>query len=514
MTCSFIIPAVLRRYSDGLAELALEGATIGALLEELFARLPALRERIIDRHGLVFPYFVVFHNDQQLGREELLKTALADGDQVEIIGAVVGGSGRDERDVRMRGFRKRRPLSEALAVALEGREVLPGERLPLSELAGRVLAEPIDSEVDVPAFRRSAMDGYAIRAEDSHGASLYDPLPLTIIGESLPGSEPAFEVGAGEACRIMTGAALPEGADAVLKAEDADEAAGKVSAKAAITPGKNVGRVGEDIRRGQRLLEPGRRLRPQDVGLLASIGCASALVRRRPRVRLLITGSELLEPGEKPRGARIVDSNSPMLKALLERDGAVLAELLRLPDDPDQIRAALLAPGVDLIVATGGSSVGKEDFLPVLVRELGSLPVHGVALRPAAPTGIGLVAGRPVFLLPGNPVSCLCGYDLLASPALRVFGGRSTALPYRRRRLPLSKRMVSAIGRVDYVRVRISDGAVEPLVAAGASVLSSTTRADGFVLTEEGSEGAPEGTMVLVHLYDDDNEFEGPEGAQ
>jgi molybdopterin molybdotransferase len=411
-------------------------------------------------------------------------------------------------DVRMRGFRRRASLAEAQTAAWGDVSVahmlLPAEEVGLADAAGRLLAEPVASDVDVPAFRRSAMDGYAVRAEDTFGASLYDPVRLAVAGESTPGVASSPRVGAKQCVRIMTGAPVPDGADAVLPAEHAKEDAGFVAAEESVTPGKNVGQVGEDVKRGDALLPAGRRLRPQDLGLLASVGRGIARVARRPRVRIIATGDELLAPGERPSGHRIVDSNTPMLRALALRDGGEIESELRLPDDESAIRAALAAPGADVILTSGATSVGREDRIPILVGELGELLVHGVAMRPASPAGVGRIGAARVFLLPGNPVSCLAAYDLLAGPAIRAIAGFSPDLPYRRVTLPLAQRIVSQIGRTDYVRVVLSGGRVEPLATSGASILSSTSRADGFVLVPEGSEGLAEGALVDLYLFQDD----------
>jgi molybdopterin molybdotransferase len=192
-----------------------------------------------------------------------------------------------------------------------------------------------------------------------------------------------------------------------------------------------------------------------------------------------------------------------MLAALARRDGGLPGEPRLVPDRREAVRDALLAAEADVILISGGSSVGLEDHAPRVLAEAGELAVHGVALRPAAPAGFGFLGPRPVFLLPGNPVSCLCAYDLFAGPALRRLGGRPMDLPYRRVSLPLARKIASAVGRVDYVRVRIEGGQVEPLAVSGASALSSTTRADGFVLTPRDSEGCAPGETVEVYLYDE-----------
>jgi molybdopterin molybdotransferase len=358
------------------------------------------------------------------------------------------------------------------------------------------------ADVAVPGFDRAAMDGYAVRAEETFGAGPYNPLDLRVIGVALPGRPFADVVPPGGAVRIMTGAPIPDGADAVVPAEAAHEDAGVLRVTEPVSPGRHVGRRGEDVAPGQTVLLAGRVLRPQDLGLLASLGVGAVTVVRRPRVAVLITGDELLPAGSKPDGCRIVDSNSVMLAALIARDGGEPMTGPPLPDRREVLRAALTDTAADMILISGGSSVGQEDHAPGLVAELGELAVHGVALRPASPSGVGFLGGRPVFLLPGNPVSCLCAYDLFAGQAVRKLGGRPPGLPYRPIQLPLASKIASAVGRVDYVRVRVHDGRAEPLAVSGASMLSTTTAADGFVLVPRDSEGWVAGHDVTVYLYD------------
>ena len=225
-------------------------------------------------------------------------------------------------------------------------------------------------------------------------------------------------------------------------------------------------------------------------------------VVRRPRVAILITGNELLPPGSMAEGHRIVDSNSPMLAALVARDGGECLPTRHLPDDYTAIRDAIRETNADVILVSGGSSVGAEDHAPRTVAELGELAVHGIALRPASPTGIGFLSRGIVFLLPGNPVSCLCAYDLFAGRVVRRLGGRSVELPYRKLSMPLAAKIVSAIGRVDYARVKIENGLATPIAVSGASILSTTVNADGFVLVDRDREGHAPGELVEVWLYD------------
>jgi molybdopterin molybdotransferase len=410
------------------------------------------------------------------------------------------------RDVRMRGFQDRADVAAVQTVLKERLHPLPVEEVDLHEAAGRVLAVDVTASVSVPPFDRAAMDGYALRGSESFGAGPYNPLEFDVVGMSMPGRPFAGVVQPGQAVRIMTGAPLPNGADAVLQAENAEEVDAGSTIRVRVTdpvpPGRHVGRLGEDIAAGSVVLNAGRVLRPQDVAVLASIGATPVPVIRRPTVAVLVTGDELLPCGSRPEGFRIVDSNSVMLDALIRRDHGIPTIFPLIPDRREAVREALLATQADVVFVSGGSSVGQEDHAPRVLAELGELTVHGVALRPASPAGLGFLGSRPVFLLPGNPVSCLCAYDLFAGPALRRLGGRSMDLPYRTCTLPLARKIASAVGRVDYVRVVVGNGQVEPLATSGAAILSSTTRADGFVLVPANSEGHPAGDHVQVFLYD------------
>jgi molybdopterin molybdotransferase len=409
-------------------------------------------------------------------------------------------------DVRMRGFARRSTVAFALAWIDERTQPLTAERVSLWEAAGRILAADVTSPCQVPAFRRSMMDGFAVQAAETLGASEYNRLSLAEVGHAFPGKPYGGTVAAGQAVRIMTGAPMPSGADAVVPAEQAECVGGQVWIDASCAVQKNVALPGEDVALGETVLTQGRRLRPQDVGLLSAIGVPTVEVVRRPRVRILISGNELLPAGQPPNPPQIADANGPMLAALIERDGGVCVwpeppENYLLPDNPERLTAELTAPGADLILVSGGSSVGEEDLAPVLVARLGELPIHGVAMRPSSPAGMGSVGNSLVFLLPGNPISCLCAYDFFAGRAIRRLGGLSTAWPYASATKRLTRKLTSQIGRLDYARVRIAGEDAEPLAVGGASVLSSATRGDGFVVIDPDLEGYPAGALVTVHLY-------------
>ena len=403
-------------------------------------------------------------------------------------------------DIRMRGFRRRSTVEEALAAALDGVTTLPAETVRVADSAGRVPATDVTSRVDVPSFRRAMMDGYAVRAEDTYGASMYNPIPLRVVDASMPGSPAAAPMPPGSCVRIMTGAPIPDEADAVLKVEDTTGTGPVIEATAPVPSGRNAARVGEDVRRGDPVISAGRVLLPQDVGILAAIGAGEVAVVRRPVVRIIVSGDELVPPGTSPDGSSIVDSNSPMLAALVERDGGI-PQVLRLPDERSAMEEALSRPGADVIVTSGAASVGSEDRVPVIVAELGELAVHGLTMRPSAPTGIGTIGSSRVAILPGNPVACLAAYDFFAGPVIRMLGGLPAAWPYRSVQRPLVRRLVSQVGRTDYARVVVDEDGVSPIAISGSSILSSVTGASGFVVVPSESEGYAEGTVVDVHCY-------------
>lgn len=410
---------------------------------------------------------------------------------------------RENSDVTMRGFATRTSVNDAVLWIDRRAEALDSVSVSLDDAAGRVLAAPVVSSVNVPNFERSMMDGYAVIAEDTHGAGDYNRLNVTVIGESLPAAPFRGDVKRGQAVRVMTGAPMPPGASAVLPVEWVELQGDRLLVSSDVATGKHVGTVAEDIAEGETVFLPGRRLRPQDLGVLSSIGQTDVIVVRRPRVRVVVTGNELLASGSKPSEYRIADANSPMLKALVKRDGGDPLFAGITPDDPAQIEQAIREESSDVVLISGGSSVGQEDHAPAILKRIGELAIHGIAMRPSSPAGMGSVAGKLVFLLPGNPVSCLCAYDFFAGRAIRTLAGLPKQWPYRLTKKSLARKISSIVGRLDYSRVRLcGDQKVEPIAIGGASVLSSTTRADGFVIISPESEGFPAGSDVSVNLYD------------
>lgn len=408
----------------------------------------------------------------------------------------------EKTDIRMKGFQKRISV-EAFYSLIDSHLCLnPAEKVSVTECYDRILAEDLASPTNVPNFNRSAMDGYAVKGEETFGADSYNPISFKILGQVTPGQTFAGEIQKGETLQIMTGAPLPKGADAVLMAEYTEQVGEQMQALAAVAPGKHVGTIGEDIQKGEVLFLKGRKIRPQDAAVLASVGISEVLVISKPTIELLITGDELLKPGETPEGVKIVDSNSVILRHCIQRDGGVVSHIRHLPDQREILREALIHCQAEIVCISGGSAVGVEDFAPMLVQELGELLVHGVSIRPASPTGFGRIGNRLIFLLPGNPVSCLSAYDFFVARALRISGGRDLQWPYRKTLLKLGTNISSQTGRVDYVRVQIKKDQAFLIATSGAAILSSTTRADGFLVVPEASEGYAEGEKVDIWLYD------------
>jgi len=399
---------------------------------------------------------------------------------------------------------ERTDLDAALKMLRSSVKLLDAESVQLEQALGRTLARDIISTEEVPAFDKSAMDGYALRAAETFGASPTDPVSFRVIGEVFPGEVGDLEVGPGEAVRIMTGAAFPEGADAVLMAEYATDRGDVVLAHGSVVPGRNVARAGEDIRKGDRVLERGRVLRPQDIGVLASIRMVELEVTRRPVVGIISTGNELVEPGSAEAGqpGRVVNSCRYMLEGLVTQTGGAARWLGTLRDDREALRTALVAFDGDILLTTGATSAGKEDYLPGLLSELGELLVHGVNIRPASPLAFGRLGKALAVLLPGNPVAAMVGFDLFVRPALQRQLGQREKRWNRRVRGRLRRKLASALNRTDFVRVQlVGEGEVEPLRSGGAGVLTSVTRADGFVIVPRDDEGFEAGTEVEVYLY-------------
>ncbi|MFB6303883.1 MAG: molybdopterin molybdotransferase MoeA, partial [Haloferacaceae archaeon] len=310
-----------------------------------------------------------------------------------------------DHDRREAGFKERTRLADARdrlldAVEPHGRT----DRVPLGSADGRTLAERVTAPRPVPGYERAAMDGYAVRAEDTFGASDRSPGVLRLRAGGDP--EAADAVAPGEAARVHTGSPLPDGADAVVMVEHAERVGDEVEVFDAVAGGENVGPVGEDVDEGAALFDPGHLLRPSDLGLLKAVGVDEATVRDRPTVGVIPTGEELVQ--QDPDPGEVIETNGLTVSRLAARWNAVPTYRNVVTDDPNALRAAIQRDlAKDVVVTTGGSSVGERDYVPEVVDDLGEVLVHGVALKPGHPVAVGVVEDTPVLMLPGYPVACI-----------------------------------------------------------------------------------------------------------
>lgn len=359
----------------------------------------------------------------------------------------------------------------------------PLRTLPLDQAVGHRLAADLVADTDIPPQALCARDGYALLAADAIGAGDYNPLPLRLVSAEQG-------VLAGSAVRVSAGDPLPSGADAVLGPEQGDLRERFLDVAASLAPGEGTVRQGEECRAGELLIGTGRRLRPQDLARLALAGHERIEVVGKPRVLIVLAG----------RFAR--DADGPMLAAMVRRDGGDAVGIERAVSR-EALTRSLTGAAADIVLVAGGSGYGAEDLAVEALHGCGQVALDGVTLHPGGGLVLGEAAGRPVLLLPGAPLACLCAYDLVAARLLRRLAGRPGILPYCRRELTLSRKLVSRIGLLELARMRVDGDYAEPLAVADDRLLASSVRADGFVLLAENSEGHAEGSRVEVWLYDE-----------
>jgi len=404
-----------------------------------------------------------------------------------------------------------------LAAADAARRILaavrpqPSLRVPLDDALDSVLAEDIVSPLDIPAWTNSAMDGYAARGDDVRGASQNAPVRLRVIEELPAGRFPTRPVGSGECARIFTGAALPDGADSVIRQEDTDQGRDVVAIFADRDIGVNLRKAGEDIRKGEIVLRPGTALGPAQLGVLASLAVAHPVVYRRPRVAILASGDEIVDvdqPDEILSGRKIASSNTHTLVALVRQAGGEPVNLGVARDTPDDLREHLRrALDCDLLVTTAGISVGEHDFVRSVLEELGAeLRFWKVRMRPGAPVGFGLLRDIPWIGLPGNPVSTMVTFELFVHPAIRLMCGRR--LPFRRTRIVRLAESVTLKPRLQhFLRAVVAETgtAIEARLTGpqGSGMLTSMMRANALLVIPEGQFETPAGADVTAILLDD-----------
>lgn len=394
----------------------------------------------------------------------------------------------------------RRTFAKAFSPKPLGRE-----RVPLMEAFRRILAEEIRASTDLPPFDRSTVDGFALRAAETLHAGSGKPVTFRVVAEVSMGAELDVQVGKGEAARIPTGGALPAGTDAVVMQEHIVRRDGTIAVERPIKPGENVTPRGTDVRAGELVLSPGRTLRAQEVGLLAGLGHPEVEVYVRPRVGVIVTGDELVSPDDQLRGSQVHDTNSYTLAGLINSAGAVAKSYGIVRDNLAVLaRVAQRAHrACDVLLLSGGSSVGEKDVVSEVIAALGDpgVIVHGISIRPGKPTILAIANGKPVFGLPGNPVSAMVIFDQFVRPALEALGGlrdpRRHSVHAR-----LATRLV-ADDREDHVRVALDErtgGLWATPALGGSGVITSMVRADGMVVVPA-HHALEEGTEVEVTLF-------------
>jgi molybdopterin molybdotransferase len=401
----------------------------------------------------------------------------------------------------VRPIRETIPLEDARALIFEA--ATPIERTELVSLRaanGRVLARSVTSTVDVPPFDRAAMDGYAVIAEDTFGASGFEPKTLRCVETVFTGQVPRERVTRGTCIEIATGAPLPEGADAVVIVEETEKAADDVRVFTPVYPRQHVGRRASDITAGQSLFDTGQLLTPSRVGALAAMGITDVEVFARPRVAILSTGNEIVDPGQPLAPGQLYDINQFTLAAIVNDHGGVATVYPTAADTLEELTSAIAATREDdVLVFSGGSSVGERDLIVDAIGQLGEVIFHGLAVKPGKPTAFGRIDRRLVFGMPGYPTSCLTNAYALLAPLLRRIARLPEYHP-RSLRLPISRRVVSTTGRHQFYTVRVENGAAVPAFKASGDI-TSMAYADGYIEIPAQTDVVEAGELVDVTLF-------------
>ncbi len=402
------------------------------------------------------------------------------------------------------GFGKLLSLKNALSIVQSVVTVIDDEPVLLEQAFGRIVSQDITAPIDVPHFRKSAMDGYAVVAEGLFGASTSTPKQLRCVDTIRAGQTPRKKISHLECAEIATGAPLPEGADAVVMVEYTEREKDQVTFFKSVAPQENVILIGSDITKGDVVLKQGTMLTPRHTGVLSALGFSEVTVRKRLKIGVFSTGNEIQELGEIPDIGKIFDINRRAIIDALIGDGCEVIDLGLALDDPESI-AQTLRKGLqtcDLIITSGGSSLGAEDCIVEVTDTLGEVLVHGIAVKPGKPTTIGKINNKLFFGLPGHPMSALSIYYIIVRPVL--FAMLKAEIPKRHIYGTLATKVVSTIGRYEFLPVKIEEHEkrIQILpVMKGSSAITSLTLADGFIEIEENTEVLPRGTEVTVTLF-------------
>lgn len=410
--------------------------------------------------------------------------------------------------LRKIGFSKLTTLEESLKKLFSHLKETGIEEHEVSDSLNRILAEDITSTMDIPPFDRSAMDGYALKAEDTFGASQRSPKKVNLVGIVEIGESTNLRLNNGEAIRISTGAPVPEGADAVIKIEDTEIENNDVTIYAPIVPGKNVAKAGEDIKKGTKILSRGIELKAEHIALLSSSGNEKVKVKAKPRVSVFASGDELLEVGTPLVPGKIYNSNTPMIMSLVKLYGGHVVKGMTVKDNKVSLINTLknASKDSDVIIFTGGTSVGTKDYLPEIMSEEGVVLIHGIAMRPGSPVLIGLHDTTIVFCLPGTPVAAYVCFLSITGIAIRKMMGCSKIDPRTEIIAKINKDVpVSSMGYLNFLRVQLETMEniflAHPVKLKGSGVISSLTQSDGVVEIPPSQEGLKKGDSIIVKLF-------------
>ncbi len=393
-------------------------------------------------------------------------------------------------------------LSNATKLINDNQRLTETEEISIYEAHKRVLAEDIIAFHDSPPFDKSAMDGFALIAENTFGASNSAPKQLKIIDAIGAGDFSSKKVGENEAIVIATGAPIPEGANAVLMKEYTTTDGDDLTIYSQVTPGENVSPKSEDIEKGQKILDKNTFIRYQELGLIASAGYDTVKVFKKPRVKIIITGNELVEPTkEEIDKAKIINSNQFTIKAMVEDSGAI-CDIGHAGDSFDEVKEAVLEASkeYDVIMTTGGTAISKGDVVLDVVDDLGEILFHGVAIRPGKPAGAGIVNGKMIFTLSGQPVAAMSQFDMFARKYLFEMQGRSFDFHIVKRTSQL--KIPSQLGRTDFIRAVSDDEYAKHVLNRGSGIIRSMVEANSYIIIDENDEGYQKDDIVDVVLFD------------
>ncbi len=401
------------------------------------------------------------------------------------------------------GFGKLISLSTAKELAVSGAPQLGTERVGLDDALGRVLAGPIAAPIDVPHFAKAAMDGFAVHAQDTFGASNESPVTLNLIGHVTPGRIFEKELQAGQCIEIATGAPQPAGTDATVMVENTETEGEKVLIYKPLAPGDNVIKIASDLAAGSRIFPKGRQLAPRHLGVLAAAGIREVEVIRKARIALISTGEELLEPGAPLAPNKIYNINSTTLRHSLRAFGCAVKDFGVVKDEGEDVKHAVskALQDSDMVILSGGSSLGRGDFVPEIISEFGTLLFHGIAVKPGKPTALGTAGGKLIFGLPGYPTSALSNYYILIEPVLEKMTGCKAVRNCVT--ASMGRKVASTVGRYEFLAVKLDGGPpwrATP-VMRGSSAITTLANADGFVEIEENIEVVEKGAVVTVRLF-------------